>query len=126
MITKFVEGQVWNYVTRPGESNSRIVIVRLDDDEEYGNIIHIHISDVEIPNPQAPKGKTTYIAHLPYAEPALEKCVTALEKHAERLPDYEEGYRLWRKAFEQGEAGVFDLPVQEAIDLVEQSIGESD
>ena len=122
MITKFAEGQVWTYSTRPGESESRITIVRLDDDVEYGNIIHIFISNVAIPNPQAPHGKTTYIAHLPYAEDALDQSVAALERDSAEIPDYEEGYRLWREAFEDGEAGVFTIPVEQAIDVVQETI----
>lgn len=122
MMTKFAEGQVWTYATRTGESASRITIVRLDDDAEYGNIIHIHISDVAIPNPQAPEGKTTYIAHMPYAEEALEECVAELERDSAELPEYEEGYRLWREAFEQGDAGVFTVPVMQAIEFVQESI----
>lgn len=122
MITKFAEGQVWTYATRPGESDSRIKIVRLDDDPEYGNIIHIFISDVAIPNPQAPEGTTTYIAHMPYVEEALEQCVKELESESTELPEFLEGYRLWREAFEQGDAGVFAIPVDQAIDFVQESL----
>ncbi len=122
MFTQFSEGQIWTYTTRPGESKSRITIVRLDDDAEYGNIIHIYISDVSIPNPNAPEGKTTYIAHLPYAEETLEECVGDLERVSDQLPDFQEGYRLWREAFDAGEAGVFMIPVAQAIDFVQESV----
>ena len=122
MITKFAEGQVWTYATRSGESESRITIVRLDEDAEYGNIIHIYISDIEIANPDAPGGKTTYIAHMPYAEEALEECVAELERDSVELPEFQEGYRLWREAFQNGEAGVFTVPVCQAIDFVQATI----
>lgn len=122
MITKFAEGQVWKYATRPGESESRITIVRLDEDAEFGNVIHIYISDIEIANPDAPQGKTTYIAHMPYAEAALEECVFQLERISVELPEFQEGYRLWRQAFENGEAGVFTVPVGQAIDFVQETI----
>jgi len=123
MITKFAAGQVWTYQTRPEESDSRITIVRVDDDDEYGTIVHIYVSDVAIPNPGAPGGQTTYIAHLPYADEALEAAVLEKESETLELPSYEEGYRLWHDAFENGEAGVFTIPVAEAISFVEQSIG---
>ena len=122
MITQFAEGQIWKYATRPGESESRITIVRLDDDAEYGNIIHIYISDIDINNPEAPGGKTTYIAHMPFAEDALEDCVTELERNSPELPEFREGYRLWREDFDQGEAGVFTIPVSQAIESVQETI----
>ena len=125
MLTKFATGQVWCYSTRPGEPASRITVVRVDDDEDYGNIIHIHVSDVDIPNLSAPGGKTTFIAHLPYTEEALENSVSELESQTQALPDYEEGYRLWRQAFDRGEAGAFEIPVSQAVEFVQQTIVES-
>ncbi len=122
MITKFAVGQVWTYSTRTGESQSRLTIVRMDEDDDFEIIIHIFISDVDIPNDDAPGGKTTFIAHMPYAEEALEASVIDLESEVEALPDYESGYQLWRQAFNAGEAGVFDVPVSQAIDFVEQTI----
>ena len=122
MITKFAAGQVWTYKTRPEETDSRLTIVRVDDDDEYGTIVHIFISNVAIPNADAPEGKTTYIAHMPYAEEALEESANEIESESVDLPAYEEGYKLWRAAFESGEAGVFTIPIVEAIAFVEQSI----
>lgn len=122
MLTKFAVGQVWAYSTRDHESDSRITIVRLDEDAEYGNIIHIYISDIEIPNADAPGGKITHITHMPYSEEALESSVTELECVTNDLPDYQEGYRLWREDFENSEVGVFDVLVAQAINFVQQSV----
>ena len=115
MLTQFSVGQVWTYATRDCEPDSRITIVRLDEDADFGTIIHIFVSGVSIPNTQAPGGVTTFIAHLPYSEEALEKCVIQLDKEASELPDYESAYQLWRAAFESDEAGVFDDPVSQVI-----------
>lgn len=123
MLTKFAAGQVWKYQTRPNESDSRLTVVRVDpDDHEFGNIIHIYISAVDIPNPDAPHGKTVFIQHMPYEEDALSKSVTELDSETKELPDYQNGYKLWKTAFENGEAGVFSIDVSEAINFVEQSI----
>jgi len=35
------------------------------------------------------------------------------------LPDYEEGYGMWRKAFEAGKAGIYTITVAEAVDVME-------
>ena len=115
MLTQFSIGQVWTYATRDCEPDSRITIVRLDEDADFGTIIHVFVSGVSIPNTQAPGGVTTFIAHLPYSEEALEKCVIQLDKETSELPDYESAYQLWRAAFESDEAGVFDDPVSQVI-----------
>ncbi|MDA7858193.1 hypothetical protein N9B31_03660 [Mariniblastus sp.] len=115
MLTQFSVGQIWTYTTRDCETDSRMTIVRLDEDPDFGTIVHVFVSGVSIPNTQAPGGITTFIAHLPYSEEALEKCVLQLDGESTELPDYEEAYQLWRTAFESDEAGVFDDPVSEVI-----------
>ena len=123
MLTKFAAGQVWKYKTRPNETDSRLTVVRVDpDDHEFGNIIHIYISAVDIPNSDAPDGKTVFIQHMPYEEEALSKSVIELDTETKELPDYLDGYKLWKSAFEKGEAGVFSVDVSQAVDFVQQSI----
>ena len=123
MLTKFAVGQVWKYKTRSNESDSRLTVVRVDpDDYEFGNIIHIYISEVDIPNSDAPNGKTVFIQHMPYEENALSNSVIELDAETKELPDYMAGYKLWKAAFEKGEAGVFSVEVSQAVDFVQQSI----
>jgi hypothetical protein len=123
MSHEFSIGQVWKYKTRANEAESRITIVAIDlADPEYGDIIHIYISDLSIPNSDAPEGKTVFINHLPYLAESLAESVTKMELIADQLPDYEEGYKLWKQAFEDSEAGVFEIPVKKAIDFVQASV----
>ena len=126
----FSVGQVWKYKTRPNESDSRVTIVSIDnDDPEYGDIVHIYISGLEIANPTAPNGKTLFISHLPYLSEALAESLTEMESQYDdvesQLDQYDatqEGYRLWKRAFENSEAGVFTNPVADAIGFVEESV----
>ena len=101
-----------------------MTIVRVDDDEEYGPIVHVYISNLNIPNPDAPQGKTTYIAHMPFVDEILEEYVGEVESVTKQLPDYEDGYQLWRAAFDEGDAGVFTVSVAKAIGFVQDSIGQ--
>ena len=80
MLTQFSVGQIWTYATRDCEPNSRMTIVRLDEDPDFGTIVHVFVSGVSIPNAEAPGGVTTFIAHLPYSEEALENaCSNSME-----------------------------------------------
>ena len=126
----FSVGQVWKYKTRPNEPDSRVTIVSIDhDDPEYGDIVHIYISGLAIPNPTAPGGKTLFISHLPYAAVMLKESLTELESQhddvasaLEQFDATQEGYSLWKRAFENSEAGVFTNPLADAIGFVEKSI----
>jgi len=122
MKADFSVGQVWKYKARPHEGESQITIVAIDSDDDFGKIVHIYVADVDIPNPKAPEGKTSFIGHLPYLEAALEESVTELVGTADSLPEFEDGYQLWKKAFEAGEAGAFEVAVADAIDGVEENI----
>jgi len=59
---------------------------------------------------------------MPFDEDTLKSSVTSLESESSDLPDYEDGYRLWKTAFDQSQAGIFEVAVSEAIDFVQQSI----
>ena len=124
MSMQFAEGQVWKYKTRANEQDSRITIVRVDgNDPEFGNIIHIYVSSLEIPNPAAAGGKTTFVNHMPYSEETLAASVLELELENQPLPDdFEAGYQLWKEAYEREEAGIFEVSVVEAIEFVQASI----
>ena len=122
MLSKFAPGQVWKYQNRDSESDSRIIVVRVDDDPEYGNIVHVFVNNLQLANSAAPDRVIRFINHMPFVEDALEKSVLELESEVESLPDYEDGYQLWRTAFEQSDAGVFDVSVVEGIEMLQETL----
>lgn len=119
---KFKPQQVWTYNTRPGEEASRIIILKVDDPNQGGKIVHIHVRDVAISNQQAPGESTTVIEHMPYAEEALSNSVVSIESDSEPLPDFQEGYATWKEAFDQGEGGIFTISVAEGVDFVQKAL----
>ena len=110
--SKFHAGQVWAFNTPPGQPNAKLTILSVENGGKLGTIVHIALSGVSYGNGQ------TKIQHLPFAESAVEKSVTALESESGPIPDFAEGYRLWREAFDAGKAGVFTITVAEAYDAV--------
>ena len=55
---------------------------------------------------------------MPFAESAIERSVTSLERESGPVPDFAEGYQQWRQAFDAGKGGVFTITVAEAFDAV--------
>ncbi len=50
---------------------------------------------------------------------ALEKSGLKLLKEKVDLPDFEEGYQMWRQAHDAGKAGAFSVTVAEGIGAME-------
>lgn len=62
--------------------------------------------------------------HLPFAEEAINKSAAKLLKEKADLPDYQEGYGMWREAFDAGRAGVYTITIAEAVDVMEQGLNQ--
>jgi hypothetical protein len=87
-------------------------VLRVENDSGVGTIVHVAISGVNYGD-----GQTT-IEHLPFAEAAVERSVTTLERESGPVPDFANGYEEWRRAFDGGTGGIFTITVAEAFDAV--------
>lgn len=123
-VTRYEPGQVWRYRTRPGEEASRVGIVKVDSDPKLGHIIHIMVMGLALKNPAAPGGISQSISHLPYLESGIDASVTDLESSGVALSGWEGGYDHWKKPFDEGKAGVWSIPVEEAIAAMEQALSQ--
>jgi hypothetical protein len=110
--SRFHAGQVWAFTPPTNQPNARLTVLRVENGGKLGTIVHIAISHVSYNN-----GQTT-IQHLPFAELAIERSVTTLERESGPIPEFEEGYQQWRQAFDAGKGGVFTITVAEAFDAV--------
>ena len=115
----FRVGQVWTYETRDGEENSRVTILRLEQNPKIGGIVHVSLNGLKIPNATAPDGFTEEASHLPFSEKAIIDSVVELQSSVEVSSEHTEGYEIWRSAFEQGKAGVFTTSLVEGIEFLE-------
>ncbi|MFT4600431.1 MAG: hypothetical protein ACI857_000605 [Arenicella sp.] len=112
-------GQVWNYNSREGEENSALTVVHIDVDTVLGVIIHVYADGLNVTNPARPNGISETIQHLPLSKEAMDSSVTALKETVENLPDYLEGYNEWKSAFDNREAGIWSLPMNEIVGAIE-------
>jgi len=115
----FVPGQIWTYKSRAGEEHSRVVICCVETDQRLGEIVHIHVRGLNIPNPSSRSGKNDTIGHMPYAARALGDSLVSIEASAAQLPDFRDGYDQWRAAFDLGKAGIWTAPLADAIGGIE-------
>ncbi len=121
--SKYKIGQAWNYNTRKGEEESRIFIVRSDPDEKLGTIYHIYVDGLRIKNPHSASGSQDYLPHSPVSEKTLDDSVTSLAiENTSDLPDVSEGYKTWKEAFDNGQGGIFTIPVSQIVQYIEDIV----
>lgn len=102
----FKSGQLWKYKCRAGEERSKLLILFVETINEQ-NIVHVTIAGGCADNPM----------HMPFSEEAIRDSVMGLCKDGCPIPDYDEGYLYWKQQYDKGEAGVYKIPVAEALDL---------
>ena len=123
-MSRFQPGQVWHYKTRPGEESSRLTIAKVETHPKLGTIVHIQVTGVSIESPTTPGGLCEVISHLPYAERSVADSVTTLEADTATPTGWEDGYRQWKAAFDEGKAGIWTITVSETVAAMEQMLGK--
>jgi hypothetical protein len=123
-ISPYAEGQLWSFRARPGEDQATLLINRIEQHPKLGAIHHISVFGVRLDNPMAPGGVTTELPHFPVSRETLDKSCLELQGVRAPNPDYLRGYGEWREVFDAGRAGVFDIPVSEIVDIVQEAIAQ--
>lgn len=122
---EFKAGQLWNYHTRPGEENSRLMILKVERYEAQGVVIHIALKGLRIANPNDPGKLMEEAGHIPFSKEAILNSVTNLDSEGNALPDFMEGYLQWKQAFDAKKAGVFSVNVSEAVKFLEEAMSNA-
>ena len=117
---RYKAGQVWKYKTRQSEPNSVLKILKVEYYSDTSIVIHIAVENVHIRNVTSPSGFNDRIPHLPLSEQALDSSVVKLIDENATLPEFQEGYNIWKRS----KGGVFTVTVAEAVDLAEQALNK--
>lgn len=115
-------GQVWTYRTRLGEEASRVTILLVEPHEKLGQIVHIRIDGLAVKSPHSPSGLAEVIGHMPYDAATLATSLIEVVGTRDPLPDFADGYRQWREAFDAGKGGVWTLPLADCVAVMEQAM----
>lgn len=120
---KFKSGQLWKYKTRDGEDKSRLMILKVEKPKNEV-IVHVSVINAKIKNPRSEGGFSNNIGHLPFSKKAVLESVTDLESPNNDLPDYQDGYKQWKVAYDKEEGGVFSISLIDAISYVEKIMNQ--
>lgn len=122
---EYAEGQAWTYRTRPGEEASRVAIRRIGAEPDDGPVFHISILDVNLRNHRLEGGRQHAMHHAAVSRATLDKSLLACEGPARADDRWRGGYDVWRQAYDNGDAGVFDLTVAEILGYIEMVVAAS-
>jgi hypothetical protein len=120
--SKYKVGQVWSYKTRSNEKKSSFIVLKVEHHPKLGNIVHIALRDLKLKKPNGEFIETA--GHLPFAEEWIDKSAIKLLKEKADVPKYEDGYGMWREAFDTGKAGVYTITIAEAVDVMEVTLNQ--
>jgi len=124
-LTEYKEGQVWNYKTRVNELESKLIILKVEEYETLGEVIHIYVTGLAMIDNSNPSEVMDDISHMPFSKEAIDDSVISFDDMTE-IPDYSEGYEIWKESFMKGDAGVFSVLVSEAVEFMEKTINEGE
>jgi len=99
-----------------------LIVVKVDGGPGQDNIVHICIEGVRVKDPLSEQWTVKTICHMPIAEDSLSASVTEMLGVTTQMPDFYEGYEIWRTEFEKSQAGYFTAPVAECVEVVAQAI----
>jgi hypothetical protein len=111
-------GERWNYKTRPGEEGSLLTVLKVESSPKLGVIVHISVDGLRIASPHAPNGVYETIEHMPFAEASIAESITTCAATGASVLAEDEGYEEWRRGFDAGEAGIFTIPVADAVSFM--------
>lgn len=120
--SKYKVGQMWSYKTRQKETGSYFIVLKVENHPQMGNIIHIFVGGLKMKCRQSPECLIDKAGHLPFSESAVDGSAVKLLKEKVALPDYKEGYNLWREAFDAERAGVYTVTIDKAVEIMEATI----
>lgn len=106
-MSRYAEGQVWEYRTRRGEEGSLVKIQRIESDPETDEPIY-HVSLIGL--------KWAFdntLGHAPVSQQTLDMSVTSPAVDHGQFPDVDEGIAIWRE--ERG--GVYIVSLAEIVEM---------
>lgn len=110
-------GQVWAYKTRPGEPGSKLTVLKVEKYDDLGRVVHIRVDGIQMRNPA--KGNViSDVPHMPFKDAAVQSSITKLLSQSTSIPEFQEGYDTWKKAYLTGQAGAFDTSVSATLDAM--------
>jgi hypothetical protein len=119
----FSPGQTWTYRTKPNQTSSRVVILRVEDHPKAGRLVHVSLVGLGLWRKPGASPEGWNIAHLAFAESALRNSVIQLDQTVRTAPDAaDKTYRQWKRDADRGRVQAWTVSVAEAMEEIERRV----
>tara|TARA_R110002096_G_scaffold4501_2_gene21038 strand:+ start:636 stop:1016 length:381 start_codon:yes stop_codon:yes gene_type:complete len=95
--------------------DATLTICKIEEDPTFGRVVHLCLDGVMVTTPYSPLGFTTWLAHIPFTEEAVEESVGELICENAAPHNWEKSYREWKTAFENRKAHLWMTTVSHAL-----------
>lgn len=113
----YLPGEVWEYKTRSKEGDSTFMVLKVEEYDDLGEVIHIRVDGINMINPL--KGNEIInIPHMPFKKSAIDASAVNLVSKNNPIPDFSDGYKSWKQAYSQENAGAFKLSIKDALNAM--------
>ncbi len=117
----FAAGQTWTYQSRPSESASRVLVLRVDDYPKTGRIVHVAILDLSFKRTPKSAAEPWTIAHGPFSEASLRRSVGKRDGSSAAIPaGFPESYAKWKAEAEKGKVQHWSMKVSDVVLQIEK------
>ena len=113
--SRYKEGQVWAYRTRPGDEGSLLKIQQVDQSSR-GLVYHLSVIGFHFHAP----GFAGVLPHEPVSQATLDASVTEQRPDPGTFPSADEGITEWRAAH----GGVFTITIAQTLDMMDRTLTE--
>ncbi len=124
----FAVGERWKFDSvRAGPRGATFTILKIESDaasDSRGMIIHVSVDGVRIPSARAPGGFIEGIGHMPCTRVAIVASKPILVEKGVALPNFQDGYAMWREAFDSGRGGVFSISLADAVEFMARTLAD--
>ena len=102
-------GEIWK-ITQGKYSGYYIHFHNVSEHDVIGKIVNLSVPEAKI-------------SHMPFSEKAILKSeIQFISGDANLGKEWQEGYSIWKSAFEDGDAGVYSITISEALDVMFETI----
>ena len=111
-------GQVWSYKTRPQEKDSTLMVLRIEQTSNQGQVIFIGVKEVRVKHPSG--RVVSAMSPLPFLKTALDQSVIKMLGKSDKLMSSNFGYQQGKDAqFAGRKPPTYAKPVAEILDGLE-------
>lgn len=116
----FELGQIWRYKSRNQDTESRAIVLQVDQATPVGPVVHFCLTNLAGLALNGGGGPGD-IGFLPLKLPMARQSVLELESTTLELPhaeDFADAYAEWLEAVHDGEASAWDMPLADVVNAV--------